>query len=251
MGVADAIQRLLGLEIIADKRSAYSNIVVVQKKNERVLISDKVIYSKLRNDSLYTDFYWDYFIPLPALFRDPKILIVGLGGGTIPYQYNKLYKGRADIDVVEIDREMVRMANVFLTEKPEMKIIIGDGPSYIATVKDAYDIIIFDAYRKGTIPQTFLEESLICDTYSALKRDGILAINYAFSLNTLLRKRRYTRMLRHRFNLYSIKYAPLSGNVIFICSKRFSKEEMLRKIEEKFVVNSENRRVLNSYSRMG
>ena len=42
---------------------------------------------------------WDYFTPLPLLYDKPNILMIGLGGGTIVYQINKLYSRKISMDV--------------------------------------------------------------------------------------------------------------------------------------------------------
>jgi len=228
-----------------------SNIVVVKRRKDRVLLSDNIVYSRLKDGTIYTRSYWDYFSVLPALYSNPKILMIGLGGGTIPYQINHLFGSRAKIDVVEIDPNMVTASKAFLPGKIDANIIIEDGIAYVAKCKGEYDIIILDSFKKDNIPDPFFEEKFIENVYNALTDDGVFAINYTFSTIGVLRQHSYKAIMEKRFNVYAINLQPMLANQIFIASKRFSKEEMLELLEKGFPKDAENAFILNGYKRMG
>ena len=223
---------------------------MVDKGNRRELVYDHVIHSRLYNDSIYTRQYWDYFSPLPAVFEKPRILIVGLGGGTMPFQIKKLYGKKATVEVVELSREMVKLSKAFLPEKLDARIILGDGNSYLSREKGRYDIIISDPYVGEQIPEDFFDEGYVKNAYNALKDDGILAINYALTLRSISKKAGLMKNLRRLFNVYDIDYPSSAGNIVIVCSKKYSAKEIIRRIDRNFPRDSENKFLLDAYSGM-
>ena len=249
MSLTQLMEGLFGWKILAEAKE--SNAMVVKRRNEKILLSHNVIYSKLRDGSLYTHSYWDYFIPLPSLYSRPRILIIGLGGGTIPYQINRLFGPSAEIDIVELDRNMLRLVDAFLPEKLHANIIIEDGYSYVQRFKGTYDIIMMDPFIRDNIPDQFFEQRFIDGASEALKPDGVLAINYVFSATGMVRQHEFKSRLGKRFRVYTVNYSLASGNRIFICSKSMAKEEMIGRIGRNFPKDRENAFILRAYRKMG
>ena len=247
---SDFIYSMLGWKILAHASVDNNDVYVVQKKRERVLVYDHAIHSLLRNNSIYTHYYWDYFLPLAALHRRPQILMIGLGGGTTPFQLSKLFKP-ARIDVVEISDKIAKISKIFLQEKiRRMRVIIGDGHAYLTGKNSAYDLIIMDPYIGEHMEDGFFSDSFLSCVRRALKTDGTLAINYAFTLRNLVKKSNYEKKLKSVFWLYSISYKSSRGNRIYICSKRLSREEMLERIEANFPLSEENSFIIKAYAKM-
>ena len=72
---------------------------------------------------------------LGALYLAPQphdILIIGLGGGTLPRTLERLLP-RADIDVVEIDPAVVRVAQQYFAFQADahVHVIVQDGRAYV------------------------------------------------------------------------------------------------------------------------
>src|SRR5271157_3496842 len=88
---------------ISDGRNT---IRIVDTPEKRLLNLNGAVFSKISKKSVYTGGFWDYFIPLAFAFDRPRVLVLGLGGGTMPYQIGTLTKGKASIDSVEISRKM-------------------------------------------------------------------------------------------------------------------------------------------------
>ena len=89
-----------------------------------------------------------------AVVEEPKrILIVGLGGATIPNFLHKHYP-RTTIDVVDIDPDVVVVAKKFFGFKddPTMRAHVADGRKFVEESRDRYDIIFLDAYGRDNIP---------------------------------------------------------------------------------------------------
>lgn len=247
MAFSDIVYKILGWNILAHTEIDGKGIYVVKKRNERVLVYDHTIHSQILDKTLYTHQYWDYFLPIPSIYQKPKILIMGLGGGTIPYQLRKLFGSRIDIDVVEISKKMVAMSKVFLPERVDMKIIIGDGYSYISKKKNTYDIIIMDSYVGGVVPDEVFEGQFLKDAKEALRKNGILAINYAFTPKSFMRKWRLYKRLKNLFKLYTLNYAHSAGNSVIICSKSYDKGELLEKMNKNFPIIDENKFLIKAF----
>jgi spermidine synthase len=226
-------------------------ISVIDYGEERALKLNNVVYSRLNKKSIYTGSYWDYFTPLPALFNNPRILMIGLGGGTVAFQLKKIFGKKVTIDIVEISRKMVEAAKYFLPVKlDKVSIIVDDGVKYIKTRHDFYDIIILDAYEGDHIPQPFFEDEFISAAHSALKSEGVLAINYALNLSALVYLEHYLKSLRRYFKTYTINNPFTSGNMIILCSKSMEKKDILEKIKKKVKQTKDNKPVLVGYNDM-
>lgn len=236
--------------MLASARINGMDVVAVKKRGRRELVYDHVIHSRLYDDSMYTRQYWDYLIPLAAVFENPRILIIGLGGGTIPFQIRKKFGSRVAIDVVEINKEMVRLSKAFLPESLDARIIIGDGYAYLAHKRAMYDVIIADPYVSGEIPDEFFQSNFIENANRALKENGILGINYALTIRALSRRPGLIKKLRKAFNVYTVNYPRSSGNAILVCSKKYKADEIHKRIRSNFPEDGENGFLLKAYSEM-
>ncbi len=242
------LRRAFGWRVIFEIRD--KNIAVVQRREDRILISDNIIYSKLKSGSIYTKSYWDYLSALPALFERPKVLLLGFGGGTIPYQMNELFGKRVEIDAVEISPDMIAASKAFLPKESTANIIIGDGAAFVSKAKSKYDIIILDSYKKSTIPEQFFDEKFIADAYGALKDRGILAINYIFNVTGKTKESWYRKKLKKYFDLYTLSMLPPLLNEIIIASKRFTRDEVNLLLDKNFPKSKENLFIPDGYKSM-
>ncbi|MGC8670053.1 MAG: spermidine synthase, partial [Candidatus Micrarchaeia archaeon] len=195
---------------------------IVEKNGRRTLLYNNIVFSAIIKDSLYTHGYWDYFMPLPLLFENPSVMVIGLGGGTVPYQLETLYHN-IRIDVIDIDPNMVSISKMFLPRDLKAKVIIGDGAEYIQKVENSYDLIILDTYSNSKIPGAFLADAFIKNAHKALKQNGILAINYALSSDNLPYFVDYTKRLESHFKVGIVSAYNL-GNRIIVCMKGIEKE---------------------------
>jgi len=253
MDVINGLRSLFSIRVVAEIKEPNCTLRIYQKRKERVLTyitpSAATIFSKLKNGSIYTHSYWDYFMPLPALYAAPKLLLIGLGGGTIPYQLEKLYSN-ISIDAVEIDPNMIALSKQFLPEQLHANLINADGFEYAKKTPNVYDLIILDAFHKHLeIPKNFFSDEFIENANSVLSETGILAINYAFTLGNSLELNLHISKLKKHFSIYIVRPSNLSGNYIIICSKRFTKEELIRVADERFK-SKEALHILKGYKRM-
>lgn len=139
-----------------------------------------------------------------ALSEDPRrVLVVGLGGGTIPMFLRKHYP-LAAIDVVDIDPEVVRLAKKFFgfREDARMRAHTADGRRFIEQSRQPYDIIFLDAFGPDSIPRHLATLEFLQSVRRALTPRGLVAGN-VWSRGT---NRQYDDMVRTYQEAFSELY---------------------------------------------
>ncbi|MDE1855509.1 MAG: methyltransferase [Candidatus Micrarchaeota archaeon] len=226
-----------------------SGFSIEERGYEKVLKYEGITYSKLKDKGVYTGEYWDYFIPAANIFYSPRVLLIGLGGGTIALQLGELMRNRIDLDVVELNKRSVELSHEF-APRISANIMLGEGSDYVETTNKKYDAILLDAYISSKIPGQFLERKFIENAHRALSDDGVLAINYAMNFMGVLTFRDYVHKLKERFSVFKVNTAMFEGNVILLCSKRLGKGEMLIRIAENLGLSPENEPLVRNYRSM-
>jgi spermidine synthase len=135
-----------------------------------------------------------------ALYVKPaprSVLIVGLGGGTIPRALVDTLP-EVQIDIVEIDPAVVRVARDYFdfAESNRVRVHVADGRVYVkrALREDRrYDLIMLDAFDHEYIPEHLLTREFLVEVKSLLAPDGVLAAN-TFS---------GSRLYHHESNTYA------------------------------------------------
>lgn len=128
---------------------------------------------------------------MAALLFNPtpkRILIVGLGGGTLPMALRELVP-TATIETVEIDPAVVRVATDFFDYRSDEKnlIITEDARVYGKRAKIRglrYDLIILDAFNGDYIPEHLMTMEYLQEMRELLTPDGTLVAN-TFSTSNL------------------------------------------------------------------
>lgn len=121
---------------------------------------------------------------LSSLFLQPEpksVLIIGLGGGTIPRALHELAP-QARIDVVEIDPAVVRVARRYfdLGDNSELNVIEADGRVQVKRAlreQKSYDLIMLDAFDHEYIPEHLLTQEFLKEVKALLAPGGVLAAN--------------------------------------------------------------------------
>ena len=109
-----------------------------------------------------------------ALSEDPRrILILGLGGGTLPMFIRKHYPD-ATIDAVDIDPDVVYVAKEFFgfREDSRMKAHVEDGRRFIEKTRQPYDVIFLDAFGIDSVPGHLATQEFLQAVRRAVKPGG-------------------------------------------------------------------------------
>ena len=107
-----------------------------------------------------------------------KVLIIGLGGGSIPKKYQKEFPS-LEIDVAEIDPEVIQVARKYfaLRESKNLRVYPQDGRLFLTRTQQRYDMILLDAYFKDTIPFHLTTREFFKIADQRLTPNGIIVAN--------------------------------------------------------------------------
>ncbi len=244
------IEKIKGERVIRTEKDENKILTLTEGPEDISVKFNGITYSRRAKKKIFTGSYWDYFTPLPLLYDKPSILMIGLGGGTIVYQINRLYNQKIDMDVVEIDENMVKLAREFIPEDiKNINLFIEDGIEFLKKSKKKYELVFLDAYDGDKIPDSFLDEKTISYINNTLTSDGILAINYAMSFKAIVFFQNYISKLKKYFKVYLVNNPLGSGNTIIICSKKMEKAEISENIN-KMKKEDDNMHVIKGYNNM-
>ncbi|MDO6652412.1 fused MFS/spermidine synthase [Colwellia sp. 1_MG-2023] len=186
---------LVKAEVIHQERSLYRNILVEDnndlrclKFNTRSTQTQQSCFLKSQPDHLV--FNYTKLLMASLLFNtQPKrILIVGLGGGTMSNTLAQLYP-QSEINNIEIDPAVIKVARDYFgfLESNKIKTYAQDGRIFIKRAllkKESYDWIILDAFNGDYIPEHLMTKEFLQEAKALLSDNGILSAN-TFSLSKL------------------------------------------------------------------
>ena len=211
-------------ETIHEEKSKYRDITVTQVGDRRCLLfnvhrGDRNQTCMLVSDPLRLVF--DYTrMSFAGLLLNPdpqRILVIGLGGGSIPMAFADLYP-EAEIDIVEVDEAVVRVAREFFyfEETPNMKVFVDDGRPFIKRAglrRQSYDFIVLDAFSGDYIPEHMLTREFLEEVKTIMTPDSVLVAN-TFSTSRLYDHESVT--YQQVFNEFYNFKLPSTGNRIII-----------------------------------
>ncbi len=129
------------------------------------------------NDPDYSLWDWSYYFPTAAsvLPENSDALLLGLGGGVLLKQFNRL---NFNVDVVEIDHRIRDVAIEYFFVDPATNIVVDDARHYINTTTKKYDIVTLDLFLSETPPAHVLSLESFEATKKILKPGGMIMINF-------------------------------------------------------------------------
>lgn len=171
---------------IWQQRSLYRNIIVLEGNGHRCLTFGK---RSARQSCIETDqpdklvfgYTQRMFEALQHINSIRRVLVIGIGGGSLPMAIHHRFP-EAHIDAVELDPEVVRVAERYFKFKPDEKLNVfaEDGRVFIRkAIKDniRYDAILLDAFDKDYIPEHMATSEFLKQVKTALNPDGLLLAN--------------------------------------------------------------------------
>ena len=159
------------------------------------------------------------FVPAPK-----RVLVVGLGGGSMPMFLRSLYPA-AHIDVVDIDPEVVKVARRFfgLKEDPRLRVHVADGRRFIEASarshEGGYELVFLDAYGPDSIPFHLATQEFLAGVRRSLAPGGLVVSNVWAAPNPL-----YGAMLRtYQAQFPRVQLLELGGSANRIVFSQVSK----------------------------
>ena len=170
--------------VLYEKPSAYNNIIVTEEADGmRVLRFERggarqSITKPGEPEYLGFAYTKVAFVGL-ALTEEPRrIMVVGIGGGTMPMFLRKYYP-KATIDAVDIDPDVVHVAKQYFgfREDEKLKAHVGDGRAFIENAREPYDVIFLDAFGTRNVPPHLTTIEFMRAVRRAVKPGGVVVGN--------------------------------------------------------------------------
>ncbi len=179
-----AAPALAAQSVLYEKPSAYNTIVVTEDEaGVRTLRFEKngarqsvVKYGD--PDYLGLAYTQAAFVGLALTGEPRRVLVIGLGGGTLPVFLHKYYP-QAAIDAVDIDPDVVDVAKKFFgfREDDRMRAHVADGRRFIENTSDPYDLIFLDAFGLDSVPPQLTTEEFLQSVRRAIRPGGVVIGN--------------------------------------------------------------------------
>ncbi|MDE6625690.1 MAG: fused MFS/spermidine synthase [Lachnospiraceae bacterium] len=170
-------------DLTYEGESVYNYLQV--KENERnVILSTNVLFGvqsiRIKDDSL-TGMYYDYAMAAPFMAgvqdkESMEVLILGMGTGTYATQCRK-YFDNMNIEGVEIDEKITRLAEQYFELPEDISVTTYDGRAYLNAVDKKYDVIMVDAYQDITIPFQMSSVEFFTLVKEHLNEGGVMVVN--------------------------------------------------------------------------
>jgi spermidine synthase len=108
-----------------------------------------------------------------------RILVVGLGGGSMPMYLHRHFP-RVHVDVVDTDPAVVAVAREYFGYREDARLAthVGDGRAFIEhAAAGQYDIVILDAYGSESVPVHLATQEFLGAVRRVLADDGVVVAN--------------------------------------------------------------------------
>ncbi len=223
---------ILSFDLVArtihTERSIYRNITIVENNKKRCMrfetrrraISNQACLNLNDKDKLIFEYTQSLMAGLAYNPSPKKILIIGLGGGTLPMAFAKILP-ETEVVSVEIDPAVAKLAKKYFnyTETDKIKTSIKDGRVYIKRAvknQQKFDWIILDAFNGDYIPEHLLTVEFLSEAKALLAPGGLLSAN-TFNSSKLYDYESVT--YQTVFSELQILPSSTKGNrIIFVCN---------------------------------
>lgn len=181
-----AIPGVGGFRTLYEADSIYHHIVVVEDAVARYLRFDRSFQSGMYlHDAFDSPFLYAAYAHLGLIFHSkPKtLLVVGLGGGSIPKRFWRDYPEMTTV-IAELDPIVVDVAKQFfgVREDTRFRIAVQDGRMFLRRAPGPYDMIVLDAYFDEAIPFHLTTREFLALMKSRLGTGGVVVINMVGAL---------------------------------------------------------------------
>jgi spermidine synthase len=171
-------------------------------------------------DHLVLQYTHTAFVGLALAEAPKRMLVIGVGGGTLPMFLHKHYP-QATIDAVDIDPNVIDVARKFLgfREDATLRAHAADGRAFIEAVRQPYDVIFLDAFSSSELPAHLTTREFLLAVRRALAPGGVVVGN----IWDRFANRLYDSMLRTYQDVFDELYVlsvVAAGNKILLALPR-------------------------------
>ena len=165
--------------------SPYQQVRIRDDDLFRYLVLDRTFHAvmwKAEPDTLFLP-YSQLMVSSLALVAGPKrALVLGHGGGSFA-KWLARYWPELELDVVEFDPVVVRMAEDYFRYRapPQHHVHVRDARAFLNHTDATYDLIWADAFARHLVPFHLTTEEFFSELRRHLAADGVLVVNLAAS----------------------------------------------------------------------
>ena len=204
--------------LLESTSSEYNATLEVYLSNGRYqLCTAGAIYSY---EDKYVNFYKTFSKIDWSKINIEKVLILGLGLGSIPQMLENNFDKFFEYHIVEIDSEIIRLAEKYILSdlKSPTQIYEMDAEIYIEITDEKFDMIIIDIFDNNVIPPKFENEEFLEKTHEMLNENGLLLFN---RLNT--NEKTFEKSMSYHDDIFK-KVFPISKKIfiqnnVILCSR--------------------------------
>ncbi len=166
---------------LLERDSPYHHLFVTEEGDNRWLRADNIWHTEMHlSDPHGRGLPYTDYIDLAFLFNPEirSVLVIGLGGGTIPKRFVRDYP-KVTVEAVEIDPDVIKIAARYFDVKPNarLKVNEADGRQFLRRSKAKYDLIVLDAYYADTVPFFLCTKEFFEIVRDHLSPNGVLVNN--------------------------------------------------------------------------
>ncbi|MEM6395645.1 MAG: fused MFS/spermidine synthase [Bacteroidota bacterium] len=202
--------------------SAYNPYLVVSLVRGRIqLTAQNAIYS-------FGDYYLNFrkvfqAIDLSLLPGHARVLVLGLGLGSIPQMLEGLYLRKYKYVTVEIDPVIVQLAQDYVLPKlkSSIEVVNTEAQIFLDLDKRRFDLVCMDVFQDATIPNHLNTEDFVEQLKSHLNPGGLVIYNCL--ANTRLKREKAQRFFDDHF-LPVFPQATIidtGGNFMLVSDQKF------------------------------
>jgi spermidine synthase len=172
-------------KLILERKSPYNTILVTEEEDGlRVMRfspggARQSIVKPGDPDHLEAPYARAFPVAFAFATKPRGMLVVGLGGGTIPSFLHRRLPDLA-IDVVELDPVVVEVAKSHFgfSEDATLRAHVGDGRRFVETsAAGKYDLILLDAFGSEEVPYSLVTREFLRSVRRALAPRGVVVGN--------------------------------------------------------------------------
>ena len=171
--------------VVHQEDSPYQQVRVRDDDLFRYLVLDRTWHAVMWKSDPVTLFlpYSQLMVAALALTSEPKRgLILGHGGGSLAKWLGQ-YWPELELDIVEVDPAVVRMADEYFGYQAPRNhhVFVKDARAFLQTTTAQYDVIWADAFARHLIPFHLTTVEFFSELRSRLSPKGVIAVNIASS----------------------------------------------------------------------
>ena len=213
------------LRVIHEAPSPFGTVYVVDDGDQRSLRFDSaegtLQSAILKSDPLAvaTDYVRLAATGLTLTRGRKRMLVVGLGGGSIPRLLHRRLP-HVRLDVVELNPVVVDVARRFfgVREDSRLRIHVEDAARYILRREPPYDLIFLDAFTDGGTPEHLKETLFLEAVRGRLAAGGAAVLNVALE-RPLALEARIATFARVFPGCAVLRGSPETGNRVLLGSR--------------------------------